>query len=86
MTIRKAIATVAVLACIAAGVAIAVGRVAWTRLHEPYKGYASPEQFVTIQPGSGAGEIGRQLVETRVISDARLFRAALWWTGRGRQL
>ena len=55
-------------------------------LRAPYKGYAEAEQFVTIQPGSGAQEIGTRLADVHVIEDARLFRFALWWTGQGRRL
>ena len=40
------------------------------------------EQFVTIRQGAGSAEIGRRLADAQIVSDDRLFRAALWWTGQ----
>jgi len=58
----------------------------YTRVHEPYRGFESPEQFVDIPPGTGAGGIGARLAEAGVVRDANTFRAALWVTGRARDL
>jgi UPF0755 protein len=75
-----------VLLVLAGGAAaVAVWR-GWERLHEPYKGYAGSEQFIIIRQGAGSAEIGRRLSDAQVVSDDRLFRAALWWTGQGRSL
>jgi UPF0755 protein len=58
----------------------------WSRLHEPYKGYPGPEQFVDIPAGAGAGEIRRRLLDAGVVRDEWVLRAALWWTGTSRSL
>ena len=39
-----------------------------------------------VAPGTGTAAIGRRLVEAGVIRDELAFRAALWWTGRSRDL
>jgi UPF0755 protein len=67
-----------------AGVAAAV--LFHARATEPFKGYAAPEQFVTIEPGSGSRTIGQRLIEAGVIRDAAAFRLALWRSGRARSL
>lgn len=56
------------------------------RIHEPFKGYQPAEQFVDIPTGTGTAGIGRRLIDAGVIRDEFTFRAALWWTGRSRQL
>lgn len=58
----------------------------WSRVQAPYKGYAEAERFVDIPPGTRTAEIGAHLAAAGVVSDARVFRVALWWTGRGRAL
>jgi UPF0755 protein len=83
---RKSLAAVVVLLVIAAAAA-AVSRTAiWGRLHDPFKGYPGEEQYVILAPGTGTAAIGRHLVEAGVIRDELAFRAALWWTGRSREL
>ena len=59
---------------------------AWQSMNTPYRGYEGTEQFVDIPPGSTTPAIGRRLADARVVSDARLFRVALWWSNRGRTL
>jgi UPF0755 protein len=84
--VRKLVTVVTlvfVLVAGAAGVAVWLG---WNDIHEPYKGYGAPEQFVTIRQGAASGEIGRALADAQIVRDARLFRGALWWTGQGRNL
>ena len=86
MAVRKLVslfAVIIVLLSAAGGVAAWFG---WKQLQEPYRGYDEAEQFVTIRQGASSSEIGRQLAAARVVRDPRLFRAALWWTGRGRSL
>jgi UPF0755 protein len=86
MAVRRALALVTLIIVVAAGAAaVAVWR-GWNGIHEPYKGYGGPEQFVTIRQGAASGEIGRALADAHIISDLRAFRAALWWTGQGRHL
>lgn len=58
----------------------------WEGVHEPFKGYQHAEQFVDIPTGTGTATIGRRLIDAGVVRDAFTFRAALWWTGRSRQL
>lgn len=83
---RKLLAAALILAVFGAA-ALAVSRTAiWGRLHDPFKGYAGEEQFVIIEPGTGTAAIGRRLVDAGVIRDGLAFRAALWWTGRARDL
>ena len=84
--VRRALSIVLlVLVLVAAGVALAAWR-GWNGIHQPYKGYDSSEQFVVIRQGAASGEIGRALADAHVVSDARLFRIALWWTAQGRNL
>jgi UPF0755 protein len=66
--------------------AAGVGWLLYTRTSEPFKGYDAPEQFVTIEPGSGTRTIGQRLIEAGVIRDEPTFRAALWQSGRARSL
>ena len=55
-------------------------------VNRPYKGYAEPEQFVEIPPGSGTAAIARRLTDAGVVTDVNTFRLALWVTGQGRRL
>lgn len=71
---------------IVAVAAVAVGGVAWTRIHEPYNGFAGEEQFVDIPAGSGSAEIRRRLVAGGVVRDEMVLRAALWVSGAARRL
>ena len=66
--------------------AAALGGVAWTRIHEPYKGFAGGEQFIEIPAGSGSAEIRRRLVDGGVVRDEMALRAALWVSGAARRL
>jgi UPF0755 protein len=84
--VRNFLALVAVVIVLLAAAAAVVAWRGWNDLHEPYKGYTGAEQFVTIRQGASSSEIGRQLAEAQVVRDPSLFRAALWWTGRGRSL
>ena len=83
--VRKLLYVAAVLIVLLGAAGIALWR-GWNDLHEPYKGYSGTEQFVTIRQGASSSEIGRQLASAQVLRDARSFRAAVWWTGRGRSL
>jgi UPF0755 protein len=82
---KVAIAAALVLLAVAAGATVA-GLALRDRLFDPYRGYASAEQFVVIAPGTGTGAIRRSLVETGIIRDELTFRAALWWTDRALDL
>jgi len=72
-----------VVVVIAAGVGASM---VWTRIHEPFKGYADNEQFVQIPPGSSTRDIGRRLIDAGVIRDELRFRVAAWWSGSARKL
>lgn len=75
------------LACVIVGAAaLALGGLTWTRLHEPYKGFAGEEQFIDIPAGSSSAQIRRRLVDGGVVRDEFVFRAALWMTGAARRL
>ena len=58
----------------------------YARLHTPYRGYESAEQFVEVPPGVGTRAIGERLVDAKVIPDMFTWRAALYATGQGRHL
>src|SRR5690606_7303907 len=62
------------------------GGLMYQRIHEPYRGFDQAEQFVDIPAGSGARVIGSRLAEAGVIRDPMTFRAALWLSGRARDL
>jgi UPF0755 protein len=67
------------------GAAVAGGAV-YKRIQAPFKGYDAGEQVITIEPGSGTRTIGQRLIAAGVVRDELTFRAALWRTGRARQL
>ena len=66
--------------------AAAVGGSVYKRTRDPFKGYEAAEQFVTIEPGSATRTIGQRLIAAGVVRDELTFRAAVWRTGRARQL
>jgi len=74
------------LAAFLAVIAAAAAYYGFTRVHEPYKGYAETERFVDVSPGASPTTIGQRLVEARVVRDDFTFRAALWLSGRARDL
>ena len=78
----------AFLFLIALGVlaAAGIGGTLYKRTSEPFKGYDAAEQFVTIEPGSGTRTIGQRLIAAGVVRSDAIFRAALWRTGRARNL
>ncbi len=80
---RRAFLILLALAVIAA---LAAGGTLYRRTSEPFKGYEGPEQFVTIEPGSGTRTIAQRLIDAGVISNDATFRAALWRSGRARRL
>jgi UPF0755 protein len=71
------------LLIIAAGAGAAL---MYMRVHALYPGYSSAEQFVDIPQGAGSRSIGERLVAGGVIRDVLTYRAALWMSGKGRQL
>ena len=75
-----------VLVGLALVAAAGFGFLLYKRTSEPFKGYRTTEQFVTIEPGSSTRTIGQRLVEAGVVRDDVTFRAALWRTGRARSL
>jgi cell division protein YceG involved in septum cleavage len=66
---------------VVAGVGVAA-YTAYTRVREPYRGFAGSEVFVDVVPGTGPAAIGRQLAAAGVVRDVTTFRAALWLSGR----
>ena len=86
MVVRKLLPIGVLVIVLVVAAAALVGWLSWKQLHEPYQGYTGPEQFVTIRQGASSSEIGRQLAAAQIVRDPRLFRTALWWTGRGRSL
>ena len=76
----------ALVIVVAAGAAGAAAWVAWTRVAEPFQGFTSAEAFVDIPPGAGPAGIGQRLVDAGVVRDPLTFRAAVWMSGRAREL
>lgn len=74
------------LLLVLAAIAGVAGYFGFTRAHEKFKAYAEAEQFVEVPPGSGPATIGQSLVAAGVVRDPLTFRAALWLTGRARDL
>jgi cell division protein YceG involved in septum cleavage len=74
----KKIALFFLVVLLAAGVA-AYGL--YARVHAPYQGFASSEQFVEIPAGVGTRAIGDRLVASGVVRDRVTFRAALLLSG-----
>lgn len=82
----KTIAIVVLLFAVLVGGAAALVSVVWGKIHQPYQGYETGEQYVDIPQGAGTAEIRRRLVEAGVVADDLTLRAALWWSGRSRSL
>jgi UPF0755 protein len=72
-----------VLLAVAAGAAAYFG---YTRISQPYKGFAGAEQFVEVPAGAGPIAIGQRLVEAGVVRDPLTFRGAVWLSGQARDL
>lgn len=68
------------------GIPVFAGTFLWVRMTDLYRGYQATEQFVEIPPGASPPEIGRRLVDAGVVKDVWAFRAAVWWSGEGRNL
>jgi UPF0755 protein len=83
---RTLLASVVILVVLGAAALVVSRSAIWGRLHDPFKGYSGEEQFVIIEPGTGTAAIGRRLVDAGIVRDVLAFRAALWWTGRARDL
>jgi len=79
----KAFLLIGVLAIAGAG---AWAYVALQRSDEPYRGYDTPAQIVSIPSGSSTAAIGRALVDAGVVRDDLTFRLTLWRTGDARRL
>jgi peptidoglycan lytic transglycosylase G len=86
VTVRKLALLGIFIVVFVVGGAVLIGTVLWTRITEPYKGYAASEQFVEIQPGSSAVDIRRGLVSAGIIRDDLTARAALSWTRQASRL
>jgi UPF0755 protein len=70
-------------------VAAAAGTAAYmalARVEQPFRGYGTPDQVVSVPPGAGTASIGERLVANGVVRDLVTFRLALWRTGGARQL
>lgn len=83
----RGMARVALVAVVLAAAGAGMfGWLAWARVQAPFKGYPDAEQFVDIPSGTRTAGIGDRLVQAGIVSDPRVFRLALWWTGRSRSL
>jgi UPF0755 protein len=79
---KKILGFILVLALVGAGASYFY----YTRVREPYRGYAEPERFVEIPNGVGSRAIGQRLVAAGVIRDELTYRIALWQSGAARRL
>ena len=86
MAARRVLSIFLLVVVVAVGAAAVAVWLGWNDIHEPYKGYNSTEQYVTVRQGASSVEIGRTLADAHVVRDPRSFRVALWWTGNGRNL
>ncbi len=85
MLLRIVKAVIVLLLLVAAGAGI-WGWQLYRRVHTPYRGFTAAEQFVDIPNGTGALAVGARLTDAGVVADPLTFRAALWLSGRGRDL
>jgi UPF0755 protein len=83
MRLLRNVLLLLVLLVIAGGVAVFFG---FSRVNEPYKGYTEPEIFVEVPSGAGPTTIGQRLIDAGVVRDPLTFRAAVWISGRAREL
>ena len=83
---RKLFKFVVLLVVVLAIGAVLAGSVVWGLMKQPFSGYSAAEQFVEIPGGAGTNEIGRRLVESGVVRNLLVFRAAIVWSGAGRSL
>ncbi len=81
-TVTRLLFVVALLLVVAG----AAAGVVYSRVHEAYRGFEESEQFVDIPQGTGAVTIGTRLAQAGVVRDPLTFRAALWLSGRARDL
>jgi UPF0755 protein len=79
----KYLAVVLVVLLVVGGGAAYFG---FNRVYQSYKGYNGADVFVDVAPGAGPVTIGARLVDAGVVQDAVTFRAALWLSGRSRDL
>jgi UPF0755 protein len=81
--VKRLVAAFVVLVAVAA---VAFGGWFALGIQRPFKGYATPEQFVEIPTGSSSAAMGRRLADAGVVRSAAAFRAAVWQRGAGRRL
>ena len=69
-------------------VVLAAGGAWWvhTRLVTPHRGFAEPEVFVEIPPGTGVSGIATRLADAGVVADSWTFRIAARMSGADRAL
>jgi UPF0755 protein len=84
--VKRLLLRVFLLLVVLAIAAAAAGYFGFTRVHEKFRGYTSAEQFVDVPSGAAPATIGQRLVDAGVVRDALTFRAALWLSGRAREL
>jgi len=80
--LRAALVLIVLIGLISA----AAGYAGYSRLNERFKGYPDAETFVEIPAGAGPGTIGQRLLDAGVVRDPVTFRAAVWLSGRARDL
>jgi peptidoglycan lytic transglycosylase G len=84
--VKRILIRLFLLAVVLAVAVAAAGYFGFTRVRESFKGYAGDEQFVEVPSGAGPATIGQRLVDAGIVRDTLTFRAALWLTGRARDL
>ena len=83
---KKVLVVFGLLVLVASGALGYAAKRLYDRADESHRGYSGAEVFVEIPSGTSTRDIGRQLVAAGVVPDERIFRIALWRSGRDRLL
>ena len=83
---RRFLIAAACLTVLAAGAAAFAWHELLARIEAPHPGIADAGVFVDVAPGDPVAVIADRLAAAGVVADARLFRLAVWRSGRDREL
>ena len=84
--LRRFLLALGCLMVLAAGAAALAWQELLARLDAPHPGIPDAGVFVDLEPGDSVAAIGNRLVAAGVVADERLFRFAVWRSGRDRDL
>ena len=83
---KRILRAVLVVVVLLGVISVAATYVGYSRVNERFKGYPDTETFIEIPSGAGPAAIGQRLVDAGVVRDPVTFRAAVWLSGRARDL